>query len=136
MSPDRRDSDNPEKWIESAEEELAVALMPDIPPKIRCNHAHQAAEKALKALCLARGMKAILTHSLQDLLALLRENGADIPAEADRVKSLTFNRYPKRGESPVASEEAGESAENARFALDWAKREVVRTMSRSRFAAK
>ena len=136
MSPDRRDSDNPEKWIESAEEEFAVALMPNIPPKIRRNHAHQAAEKALKALCLARGMKAIPTHSLQDLLTLLRENGARIPAEVDRVKSMTFDRYPKREESPATPEEAEVAAKNARLALDWVEREIARTPPNSPLAAK
>ena len=128
---------NPNEWIEYAEGDLVFARLRIKPQsktqlKYCCYHAHQAAEKALKALVIARGMKFKYIHSLQALLADLKEDGAEIPPMVERVRDLDSYgvdaRYPSQGES---SEEfhPEEAAEKAGIALEWAKKEIARTQS-------
>lgn len=125
---DGRDSDNPNDWIQEAEDALVVARLSSsvIPAKQRRICAHQAAEYALKALFAARGMKHPQTHSLENLLKILRNDGVEIPAEVDKVKDLKLDRYPKREAAPIRHD-AAEAAEKAQVALDWAKMEIIRT---------
>ena len=52
MSPDRH-SNNPDEWVEFAEDDLAVARARSIRPEYRCNHAQQAAEKAVERARIA-----------------------------------------------------------------------------------
>ena len=132
MPPDQRHSKNPNKWIEHAESDLVAARMPKIRPGYRCNHAHQAAEKALKALVIARGMKLKYIHSLQALLADLKEDGVEIPPMVEKVRDLdpygVDARYPSQEKS---SEEfrPEEAVKKAGIALEWAKKEVARAQS-------
>lgn len=63
-----------ERWLEEAGQELAVATLiasaPELPGRVVCFHAHLAAEKALKALQIRRG---ILVRKVHNLVELLRE---------------------------------------------------------------
>ncbi len=63
-----------ERWLEEAGEELAVATLiasaPELPRRVVCFHAHLAAEKALKALQIRRG---ILVRKVHNLVELVRE---------------------------------------------------------------
>ncbi len=63
------------RWLREAAEELAVAdaIVADItlPPRAACFHAHLAAEKALKALAISRGVELKRAHDLAYLHGLL-----------------------------------------------------------------
>ena len=131
MPPDRH-SDNPDEWIEFAGDDLAAALAPGVRPEYRCYHAQQAAEKALKALVLARGMQFKRIHSLAALLDDLKADGVDIPAEVEKVRDLdpfgVDARYPMRGKFS-GKFNPDEAVEKARIALEWAKRQVAQAQS-------
>jgi HEPN domain-containing protein len=63
------------RWFTEAHEELAVAdvLRADgkLPARAACFHAHLAAEKALKALIIARGIELRRTHDLAYLRTIV-----------------------------------------------------------------
>ena len=63
-----------------------------------CFNAHQAAEKALKAVCLVQGMDIPKTHSLVHLMDILEAGGIDIPKNVRDADILTQyavqSRYP------------------------------------------
>ena|SRR5688572_16506305 len=63
-----------------------------------CFNAHQAAEKALKAVCLVQGMDIPKTHSLVHLMDILEASGIDIPKNVRDADILTQyavqSRYP------------------------------------------
>jgi HEPN domain-containing protein len=56
------------RWIQEAEEELAVAARiasePDLPGRVACFHAHLAAEKAIKSLQIRRAVPVRKIHTL------------------------------------------------------------------------
>ena len=130
--PPNLHSNNPNEWIEFAEGDLAVALASGFRPEYRCYHAQQAAEKALKALVLARGMQLKRIHSLQILLDDLKADGVKIPAAVDKVRNLdpfgVDARYPMRGK-PSGKFDPEDAVEKARVALEWAKRQVAQAQS-------
>ena len=63
-----------------------------------CFNAQQAAEKALKAVCLVRGLDFPKTHSLVHLMDVLEKNDVDIPNNVRDADILTQyavqSRYP------------------------------------------
>ncbi len=65
-------SAEPGEWMGFAEADLAAAVRliggPDLPPRLACFHAQQAAEKALKATLVWAGTPVPRTH---DLVALV-----------------------------------------------------------------
>lgn len=91
MPPKRFPSDDPREWLNRARSNLAYAK-----GKTRgvyfeelCFQAQQAAEKALKAVCLKRNIQFPRTHNLVDLIRILEEKSVFIPAdvrEAGRQK--------------------------------------------------
>ncbi len=73
-----------------------------------CFSAQQAAEKALKAVCLAKGLDFPKTHSLVHLMDMLEEGGVEIPKQVRDVDILTQyavqSRYPSVVEDVTRSE--------------------------------
>jgi HEPN domain-containing protein len=59
-------------------------------------HAQQAIEKWLKAVMAHRGMPQARIHDLGRLLQLLRDDGAPLPDDADRLDELTIYAVPLR----------------------------------------
>jgi HEPN domain-containing protein len=76
----------PSKWLTFAEEDLAAArrLIGDqeLPPRLACFHAQQAAEKALKAALVAADTPFPRTH---DLLALFALVSYELRSDLDEV---------------------------------------------------
>jgi len=70
-------------WLAQAEDDLAVArqLREGKWWAAACFHAHEAAEKALKAVYQRRGAKA-LGHSLKSLASALRDPPAEVVEQA------------------------------------------------------
>lgn len=95
-----------------------------------CFDAQQSAEKALKALCIHRGIEFEKVHSIAYLLGLLREDGVQPPPVVMDADGLTtyavVTRYP--GHDEVVDGEAWESAVAvARQTLAWVERMVAET---------
>jgi HEPN domain-containing protein len=96
-------------------------------PEQVCFHAQQAAEKALKAVCLALGIDFPYVHDLEQLREVLETAGVSLPPELADVDDLTpyavDTRYPG-----ILDEIAVEDVENAlrtsAVAVAWAERRV------------
>lgn len=72
-----------------------------------CFNAHQAAEKALKAVCLVQGMDIPKTHSLVHLMDILEAGGIDIPKNVRDADILT--QYAVQSRYPSIMEEISRS---------------------------
>jgi HEPN domain-containing protein len=93
----------PQDWLRYAESDLALARARKSPRMLYqhlCFHAQQAAEKALKAVLLSRGMSFPRTHDLAFLMDMLSQKVTMPPAIID-LPSLTKyavqERYPGEG---------------------------------------
>ncbi len=89
-----------------------------------CYHAQQCAEKALKAVLVARGVPAPKTHSIGLLLDLLSEQ-MTVPEEVEETAVLTdyavLCRYPGDVE-PISLQEYERAVRLAETALAWARK--------------
>ncbi|SRR6266496_3832926 len=107
-----RDPTDPLAWLLRAKGNLNLAekggrlkgvLLEDL-----CFNAQQAAEKALKAVCLAQGMDIPKTHSLIHLMDILEAKGIEIPKNIREADILTQyavqSRYPSIMEEITGSE--------------------------------
>jgi HEPN domain-containing protein len=61
-----------------------------------CFHAHQAAEKNLKALIVSKGASSPKTHRLTDLLALLEDEEPGLKGTTNELLSLESYYIPTR----------------------------------------
>ncbi len=109
-------------WLDEARDDLAAAI--DLLRLGRyskaCYFAQQAAEKALKALLIKRLNRYEHTHSVRELLEILRDNGINVGDGLDRYYVLT--RYPNAW--PSGAPHRHYTEEDARRAVDHAGRVV------------
>ena len=125
----RPEPHTPAAWLERATSSLALAHMrgPDIDLEDLCYQAQQAAEKALKAVFLAKGTRFPLTHNLELLLQELEDAGIEIPESVDKVSKLSRyaveTRYPGIFD-PVAESDYLETIALAEGTLEWARNQV------------
>lgn len=125
----RKDPTDPHSWLLRAKGNLTLAekggrlkgiLLEDL-----CFNAQQAAEKALKAVCLWKGIDFPKTHSLVHLVDILEADGLEIPQGVRDADILTQyavqTRYPGIVEEVTRSEyrEALKLAANVVF---WAEK--------------
>lgn len=89
-----------------------------------CYHAQQCAEKALKAVLVARDIAIPKTHSIGLLLDLLSEQMA-VPQQVEETAVLTdyavLCRYPGDAE-PITPQEYERAVRLAETALAWAQK--------------
>jgi len=90
-----------------------------------CWDAQQAAEKALKALCIHRGIAFPKTHSLVRLVDLLDKAGLHMPTEVKEADVLT--RYAVEACYPRLEEEVTEAEYQvalrlATYVVEWAEK--------------
>jgi HEPN domain-containing protein len=127
MPPERRPPDDPREWINRARSNLvrAQAMLPGVYLQVEdlCFDAQPAAEKAIKAVLIARGVDFPLVHDLARLLTLLGQSGETIPqAIADATDLTRFavaTRYPSVAE-PVTTEEHQRAVAIAAAVVRWA----------------
>lgn len=126
MTPDRRYApDDPREWLNRARSNLAKAAnsTPDVYLEDLCFDAQQAAEKAVKALLLARGVEFPYVHDLGLLLTLLQDAGETVPEairQAERLNPYaTVSRYPSIAQ-PVTEKEYVEVLGIAEAVVRWA----------------
>jgi len=122
--------DHPGDWLARAWSNLLLAESgpkPGIYLEDLCFEAQQAAEKALKAVCVLRKIEFPKTHSLVALVSLLEQNGVELPPEAREAAPLTSfavqARYPGWEES-VTEAEYERALALARQVVTWAERMI------------
>jgi HEPN domain-containing protein len=88
-----------------------------------CFEAHQAAEKAVKAILVARQRDFRKTHDIGELLDLVVAEGLTVPADVGEARRLTpyavGGRYPRFGED-VSTDEWREAVTVAERVVQWA----------------
>jgi len=101
-------------WLRRATEDLQVAelLLPHGLSNAVGFHCKQVAEKALKALLVARGIPPRKTHELDLLVAACRAQGWDLPADLDDAAD-TLSPYALVSRHPGWGEVDDEHAEQA-----------------------
>ena len=129
MPPERLPPDDPREWLNRARSNLvrAQTTLPGVYLDDLCFDAQQAAEKAIKAVLIARGVDFPIIHDLSRLLTLLGQSGETIPpaiADAtDLTRFAVVTRYPSVAE-PVTAEEHRRTAAIAEAVVKWAERRV------------
>ncbi len=124
MSPKRRPPDDPREWLNRARSNLALARgrLPGAYLEDLCFEAQQAAEKAVKALLLKRGVAFPHVHDLARLLTLLEGAGEKIPESVRQAEMLTryavVTRYPGLAE-PVTEVLYHEAVATAQTVIEW-----------------
>lgn len=122
---------DPREWLNRATSNLvrAKGRLPESYLEDHCFDAQQAAEKAIKAVFMARGASFPYIHDLGRLLSLLQAAGVRIPkyvAEADRLTRFAVeSRYPGVS-GPVTHREYKRAVRIAGAVLRWAARQVAR----------
>lgn len=130
MPPERFPPDDPREWLRRADSNLVQASRhePAVCLEDLCFQAQQAAEKALKALVLARGRRLPYTHDLATLLRLIEQASETVPQNINRVVRLTDyaveTRYPGLFE-PVTEEEYREAVALAAQCLEWVRANIT-----------
>ncbi len=89
------------RWLAKARTDLTLASVvleqgPDMDPWVCCFHAQQAAEKAIKAVLVSRGVEPPFIHNLVALQALMPpdlELDVAVPDLADLSASARGTRY-------------------------------------------
>lgn len=110
MPPERRPPDDPCEWLNRARSNLVRArvTLPGVYLEDLCFGAQQAAEKAIKAVLIARGVSFPLVHDLARLLAVLGQSGETIPPDIADATDLTrfaaSTGYPGVAEPVTAAE--------------------------------
>ena len=123
--PERYPHDDPREWMNRANSNLARARarVPEAYLEDLCFDAQQAAEKALKAVMMSRGIDFPYTHDIARLLAVLQVDGLTLPESMLSAARLTTYavqaRYPGLDE-PVEEPEYLEAVEVAEAVVRWA----------------
>jgi HEPN domain-containing protein len=129
MRGKRRSPDNPDEWLRRAESSLALACAktPGVLYEDLCYQAQQAAEKALKAVFVARKIPYPYTHDINALLSTLGQHCIAIPEELWDAVTLTSyasdTRYPGF-DVPVTPEEYNKAVDQARVVFHWATEQI------------
>ena len=122
--------DDPREWLNRARSNLsrAKAKIPDAYLEDLCFDAQQAAEKAIKAVLLKKGVAFPYVHDLARLLTLLGEAGEEIPEAVRRAEDLTryavVTRYPGLAE-PVTEAHYQEAVASAEAVVRWAEERIT-----------
>jgi len=117
--------DDPEAWLRRARSNLlhAKAQTPGVYLEDLCFDAQQAAEKALKAVLVKRGVRFPYVHDLATPVTLLEQAGEEVPAVAREAGRLTrfavIARYPTVSE-PVTDEDYRRALAIAEAVVGWA----------------
>jgi len=130
MPPETHPLAPPQEWLNRARSNLAIARQPkteEIYWDDLCFETQQAAEKALKAVLLAKKIKFRFVHDLAELLTVLENNGVavnDVVKEAAILTDYSVEaRYPGPFE-PITEEEFRESLRIAEAVVTWAEQQL------------
>ncbi len=121
------------RWLRQAEVELeAASLLAERLPALACFHCQQAAEKALKAILYAVGVRPVLGHSVGMLGEAVRQRTSAFEALVDEAAKLDryyiATRYPNglpEGGDPSTAFDEGD----ARSAIEVAEQVIAHARS-------
>src|SRR5712691_3493846 len=125
MPPERFLPNDPREWLNRARSNLsrAKAKIPEAYLEDLCFDAQQAAEKAIKAVLMKKGIAFPYVHDLARLLTLMEETGEEIPESVRQAEDLTryavVTRYPGLTE-PVTEAHYEEAVASAEAVVRWA----------------
>ncbi len=127
---------NPQEWLRRAKSNLIQARegrhLPEVYLEDLCFQAQQAAEKALKGVLIALGIRFPYTHDLADLLSLIERAGPSIPESVRDAAILSGYaveaRYPGLAE-PITDEEYEEAVALAEIVVRWAEKIIISGLS-------
>ncbi len=125
MPSDPLPESDPDRWMDRARSDLTLARSrPDgVHLADLCFHAQQAAEKAIKALLVARGVEFPYVHDLVFLLSLLGDAGQAVPEPVKSARELTryasVTRYPGLDDR-VSDLQYADALEIAETVVRWA----------------
>ena len=132
MPPEQVRKGSPQDWLLHANSDLELARTgksPKVLLETLCFHAHQAVEKAIKAVLLDHKVPIIKSHNIGALIKLLPEDVQRL-AELKEAISLTdyavLSRYPGDLE-PVTEKEYKEALKLAKKVVAWAERSISKT---------
>ncbi len=120
---------DPREWINRARSNLAGAGLadPGVYLEDLCFDAQQAAEKAIKAVFIHRGLHFPYVHDLKRLLELLSRGGVKIPKyvwKAEDLSPFAFEtRYPGHA-PPVKERQYRRAVRIAESVVRWAERQI------------
>jgi HEPN domain-containing protein len=127
MPPDKQLPGSPADWLRHAHSDLELSQAKPSPKVLfedLCFHAQQSAEKALKAVLIAKDTPFPRTHNIRTLLDLLPKS-LELPDEVQRSGKLTAyavaSRYPGVVE-PINEEEHREAIDLAEAVVRWAEK--------------
>jgi HEPN domain-containing protein len=130
MARDASSLGTPHEWLSRAKSNLAIARQPrthEIYWEDLCFEVQQAAEKALKAVMVAKGIKFRLVHNLSEHLTRLQQGGVELPDDVKSAATLTDysveTRYPGPIE-PITEQEFRNSLRIAEAVVAWAERQL------------
>jgi HEPN domain-containing protein/predicted nucleotidyltransferase len=122
---------DPREWLIRAKSNLAGAgqVAPGIELEDLCYDAQQAAEKAIKAVFIRRGLRFPYVHDLRQLLQLLDQAGVKVPKyvwKADELTRFAFEaRYPGQF-PPVTPRPYRRALRIAEGVVRWAERQIAK----------
>ena len=137
MPPRRLPSDDPREWLNRARSDLSMAKAQGVGIYYEdlCFHAQQAAEKAIKAVLLHRGIRFPYVHDIGELIRLLRRKTVSVPARVWKARELTHyaveTRYPGLSE-PVSDKEYRDAVTLAETVVHWVDRQITRQKRRKK----
>jgi HEPN domain-containing protein len=131
MARKRYPPTDPREWLNRAMGNLAAAgnVTPDIYLEDLCFNAQQAAEKAVKAVFIHRGLLFPYVHDLERLLKLLARGGVKIPKYVWQARDLTPFAYETRypGHAPPVNRRLYRRAVRiAEAVICWAERQIAK----------
>jgi len=126
MPPERFPPDDPREWLSRVRSSLLIARegsrVEGVYLEDLCFEAQQAAEKALKALLLHRGIRFPHVHDLARLVSLLEQHGETVPESVREAEELTkyavAARYPGLTE-PASRAEYETAVRAAETVVEW-----------------
>lgn len=130
MLPEGRKPGTPQEWLRRAKSNLTLVSQPKLEQvywEDLCFEAQQAAEKAIKAVLVLKGIRFRFVHDIAELLTLLEQNKMPVPEVVRAAAALTDYsveaRYPGPFE-PVTENEFTEALHIAKAVVSWAESQI------------
>jgi len=130
MRVKRARPDDPLEWLNRARSNLAraKARIPEVYLEDLCFDAQQAAEKAIKAVLIAKKARFPYVHDITRLLTFLEESGVPVPKAIMDAEELTpyavAMRYPSSIE-PVTEKHYKRALKLTERVVGWAEKQVA-----------
>ena len=123
--PEHRPAEDPHEWLNRARSNLVRARQREAGVYLEdlCFDAQQAAEKAVKAVLVARRIDFPYVHDLAHLLSLLERTEAVVPEAVRQAEDLTpyavLTRYPSTA-TPLTERDYERAVKIAEAVVRWA----------------